>query len=125
LRLVLVKVALRGHRLHGLLLEWKNRTDIDKSGGNESAVFRLMRLKQEQFCWFDSGETTGDARAAGKNTGTLDGCRGQRVIGIEGIAFGMGDDHIWRQFANQLRESLQDLRVNLKRIIAEIETLKR
>ena len=61
LRLVPVEVALRGHRLHGLLLEWKNRADIDKSGGNESAVFRLMRLKQKEFCRFDRGETTGDA----------------------------------------------------------------
>ncbi len=66
--LVLVKVALRGHRLHGLLLKWKNRADIDKSGGNESAVFRLMRLKEKQCCWFDGGETTGDARAAGQDT---------------------------------------------------------
>ena len=95
LRLVLVQVALCGHGLHGLLLEGKNRADIDKRGGNESAVFRLMGLKQEQFCWFDGGETTGDARAAGQDTGALDGGRGQRVIGIERIAFGMGDDHVW------------------------------
>src|SRR5437762_4262507 len=53
LRLVLVQVALCGHGLHGLLLEWKNRADIDKSSGNESAVFRLMRLKQKQLCWLD------------------------------------------------------------------------
>src|SRR5436305_8771033 len=55
LRLVLVQVALRGHGLHGLPLQWKNRADIDKSGGNEAAVFRLMRLKQKEFCWFDRG----------------------------------------------------------------------
>ena len=61
LRLVLVQVALCGHRLHGLLLEWKDRADIDKSGGDESAVFRLMGLKEKQFCRFDRGETTGDA----------------------------------------------------------------
>src|SRR5207244_6419752 len=125
LRLVLVQVALCWQVRHGRLLEWKDCADIDKSSGNESAVFRLMWLKQKQLCWLDGGETTGDARAAGQDIGALDGCRGQRVIGIERIAFGMGDDHIWRQLANQLRESLQDLRVNLKRIIAEIETLER
>src|SRR5438045_5270135 len=107
LRLVLVQVALCGHGLHGLLLEWKNRADIDKSSGNESAVFRLMRLKQKQLCWLDGGETTGASRAAGQYTGALDDCRGQRVIGAESIADGRRDDHNWRKHANQLREALQ------------------
>src|SRR5579859_1972528 len=61
LRLVLVQVTLRGHGLHSLLLERKHCGNIDKCVGNESAVFRLMRLKQKEFRRFDSGETTGDA----------------------------------------------------------------
>src|SRR5207237_8534277 len=46
IRLVLVQVALCGHVLHGLLLEWKNRADRDKSSGKEYEVFWMIRLKK-------------------------------------------------------------------------------
>lgn len=38
IRLVLVQVALRSHSLHGLQLERKHCGDIDKRGGDESAL---------------------------------------------------------------------------------------
>ena len=88
-------------------------------------MFRLDQAQTKQLCRLDGGKTTGDARSAGQDASALDGCRGQRVIRIEGIAFGMGDDHVWRQFADKQRESLQNVRVDLKRIIAEIKAMKR
>src|SRR5579884_947344 len=59
--LVLVQVALRPHRLHGLQFERENRADIDKDVGNEAAVFRLVRLEEKEFWRLDGRKTAGDA----------------------------------------------------------------
>src|SRR5579875_1296186 len=102
LNIVLAQILLGSHRLHCTLFQWEDRRNVNEGVRDKAALFRLMRLEQEEFRRLYSFKAACHARTARKQTRTLRQSIGDRVIWIKRIFLGMSNNHVGSQFADEI-----------------------
>ena len=97
-----LEVLLRLHRLHRLALGLDHRRDVDERRRHEVAQLGLVGLEQEERGRRDRLERAGHAGAGGGRAGARDDLVGDRVVGVEGVRVGVGDQHVGRELADRV-----------------------
>ena len=69
----------------------------------------------------DGGERALHTGPGGEAAGAADGGVGDRMVGVEGIGVGVGDQHVGGELADLVGDPLQRVAVDLQRVVAEVQ----
>ena len=98
--------------------------DVDERVRREVAQLGLVGLEQEEGRRGDGLERAGHAGAGGEAARPVDRGVGDRVVGVERIGIGVGDQHVGRELADLVRDQLEAVAVDVQRVVAEVEALE-
>ncbi len=119
-----LQVGLGLHRAHRRDLGLHHGGDVDERRRREVAQLGLMGLEEEELRRLDRPERARHPSAGGQAAGPVDGRVGDRVIRVERVRVGVGDEHVGAELADHLGDLLERRRVDLQRVVTEIEAVE-
>ncbi len=95
----------------------------------------VVGVKLHSSGWWGSNRNSAGGRdrlerarhsgAGGEPAGAVDRVVGDRVIGVERVGVGVGDEHVGRELADPVGDQTEAVAVDLERVVAEVEAVER